>query len=67
MWPTTGFGWRDDLKPGWIISAILQEHAEFLNERKGEWLWYGKNHTVDNEASLFEAIDVIHFMLTLNS
>lgn len=42
---------------------MMTEHAEFLAERESEWHWYKPNKIFDNEASLFEAIDVIHFML----
>lgn len=58
-----GENWSDNIQAGFLLNALMTEYVEFLAERTEDWLWYSRKTKMDNEASLFEAIDMLHFMM----
>lgn len=63
-----GENWKDGITMGKSHAAIMDEVSEFLREIEPRWKWWSGRaleREIDQQAALFELIDIIHFAMMI--
>lgn len=61
----SGDEWRNNITMGQAKFALHEEVAEFINELRPAWKWWGKVEKLDRDKAIFEYIDVLHFAMLI--